>query len=113
MECVLLFRERRDGYAVRVRDGRGPEFVWDTCYDCGDHLLKIEEGSSKPRFLLYQPIWDGNSNHIFCEEPALLHAGIWLIAPSKNGYERRAVVTNPLSLWVRNPGGVAHKVEKP
>ena len=90
-------------YELHITDRQGRVFVWDTCFDLGSFVFKVDRSAQDPRFLVYQPILDGNSNHHFCGNPQLLHAGIYLIQETPDGFERQPLVTSPVNLVARNP----------
>ena len=73
---------------------------WNTCYDAGEIILKIDARQENARFLVYQPL-SGNSNHYFQEHPEELVDGYWLIQKRGDRYERRPVLTHPLGLALR------------
>lgn len=84
----------------------GVRLNWATCFHLGEHFCKIDRSAGSPRFLVYQPWLDANSNHIYQDHPELLIPGFWLLEKSSRGYRRRPVLTNRLCLGLRNPLGV-------
>lgn len=86
---------------------RSGELHWEAGQNHGSSWVYRSTEPGAPRFLVYQPILGYTTNHKFWENPELLQPGVWLIVPSPQGYQREAVLTNPLSLALRNPEGVA------
>lgn len=83
----------------------GGKLVWSGGQNIGEGWVLISSEEA-PRFLVYQPILGWTTNHRLLEEPERHRPGLWLLAPGPQGYEKQAVVTNPVSLLARNPKGV-------
>ena len=89
---------------VEVQNG---ELLWSSGQNIGTSWVRRDRDADVPRFLVYQPVLGATTNYRLLENPHLIQPGIWLIEPGPAGYEKKPVVTNPVSLVVRNPVGVA------
>lgn len=80
-------------------------FHWMAGQNFGTCWVRRFHKDGDPVFLVYQPIFDFTSNHRLLESPHLNEPGVWLVTNTLEGYRRRPVVTNPVSLVARNPVG--------
>ena len=94
-----------DWCALRIETQQGV-FRWMAGHNFGSSWILKQKRAEGPSFLVYQPVLGLTSNYRLIESPHLNDPGVWLVLKTPRGYEREPILTNPLSLAMRNPSGL-------